>query len=77
MDAKWNIIYEKLDKCVNIGAKIVLSHLTNWRSWHLIFCRSRCILCRPCDEEDLQWVARAIGGSIQTIVNNIIPEVIL
>jgi hypothetical protein len=28
-------------------------------------------------EEDLQQVVRAIGGSIQTIVNNIVPKVIL
>jgi hypothetical protein len=28
-------------------------------------------------EEDLQQVARAIGGSIQTTINNIIPEVII
>jgi len=28
-------------------------------------------------EESLQRVARAIGGSIQTNVNNIVPEVVL
>lgn len=27
VDAEWNIIYDKLDKCVRSGAKIVLSRL--------------------------------------------------
>ena len=27
VDAEWNIIYSKLDKCVQSGAKIVLSRL--------------------------------------------------
>lgn len=27
MDAEWNIIYDKLDKCVKSGAKVVLSRL--------------------------------------------------
>lgn len=27
VDAEWNIIYEKLDKCVESGAKVVLSRL--------------------------------------------------
>lgn len=27
VDAEWNIIYDKLDKCVNSGAKVVLSRL--------------------------------------------------
>lgn len=27
VDAEWNIIYDKLDKCVQSGAKIVLSRL--------------------------------------------------
>jgi hypothetical protein len=49
VDVEWNIIHEKLNKCGNIGAKIVLQRLDKWRSWHPIFCKSRCILCRPCD----------------------------
>lgn len=27
VDAEWNIIYDKLDKCVQTGAKVVLSRL--------------------------------------------------
>lgn len=27
VDAEWNIIYDKLDKCVKSGAKVVLSRL--------------------------------------------------
>jgi T-complex protein 1 subunit eta len=27
VDAEWNIIYDKLDKCVKCGAQIILSRL--------------------------------------------------
>ncbi|CAL5401595.1 unnamed protein product [Camellia sinensis] len=73
VDAEWNIIYDKLDKCVKSGAKIVLSRLaigdlaTQYRD---IFCAGRVT------EEDLQRVAAATGGTVQTSVNNIIDEVL-
>ncbi len=75
VDAEWNIIYEKLDKCVKSGAKIVLSRLaigdlgTQYFADRDVFCAGRVM------EEDLQRVAIATGGSIQTTVNNIVPEV--
>ncbi|CAK9871642.1 unnamed protein product [Sphagnum jensenii] len=76
VDAEWNIIYEKLDKCVKSGAKIVLSRLaigdlgTQYFADRDVFCAGRVM------EEDLQRVAIATGGSIQTTVNNIVPEVL-
>jgi T-complex protein 1 subunit eta len=75
VDAEWNIIYEKLDNCVKSGAKIVLSRLaigdlgTQYFADRDVFCAGRVM------EEDLQRVAIATGGSIQTTVNNIVPEV--
>ncbi|KAJ7960392.1 T-complex protein 1 subunit eta [Quillaja saponaria] len=73
VDAEWNIIYDKLDKCVQSGAKVVLSRLaigdlaTQDRD---IFCAGRVT------EEDLQRVAAATGGTVQTSVNNVIEEVL-
>ncbi|KAL4178908.1 hypothetical protein AMTRI_Chr13g84550 [Amborella trichopoda] len=76
VDAEWNIIFDKLDKCVKSGAKIVLSRLaigdlaTQYFADHDIFC------ARRVTEEDLQRVAAATGGTVQTTVNNIIDEVL-
>ena len=47
MDAEWNIIYDKLDKCAASGAKIVLSRLaigdlaTQYFADRDIFCAGR------------------------------------
>eukprot|EP00850_Spirogloea_muscicola_P018892 SM000178S03457 [mRNA] locus=s178:145029:148469:- [translate_table: standard] len=76
VDAEWNIIYEKLDKCVQSGAKIVLSRLaigdlaTQYFADREVFCAGRVA------EEDLQRVAVATGGAVQTTVNNLVPEVL-
>ncbi|RWR90698.1 T-complex protein 1 subunit eta [Cinnamomum micranthum f. kanehirae] len=76
VDAEWNIIYDKLDKCVQSGAKIVLSRLaigdlaTQYFADRDIFCAGRVT------EEDLQRVAAATGGTVQTSVNNIVDEVL-
>lgn len=76
VDAEWNIIYDKLDKCVKSGAKIVLSRLaigdlgTQYFADRDIFCAGRVA------EEDLQRVASATGASVQTSVNNVVPEVL-
>ncbi|KAI8554129.1 hypothetical protein RHMOL_Rhmol05G0074000 [Rhododendron molle] len=76
VDAEWNIIYDKLDKCVKSGAKIVLSRLaigdlgTQYFADRDIFCAGRVA------EEDLQRVAAATGGTVQTSINNIIDEVL-
>ncbi|AEE75106.1 TCP-1/cpn60 chaperonin family protein [Arabidopsis thaliana] len=76
VDAEWNIIYDKLDKCVESGAKVVLSRLaigdlaTQYFADRDIFCAGRVA------EEDLNRVAAAAGGTVQTSVNNIIDEVL-
>ncbi len=57
VDAEWNIIYEKLNKCGNIGSKIVLSCLVNWRSWHQYFANQNVFFAGCVMEEDLQQVA--------------------
>jgi T-complex protein 1 subunit eta len=71
VDAEWNIIYEKLDKIVATGAKVVLSRLaigdlaTQYFADRDIFCAGRVA------EADMQRVARAVGGYVQTTVNGI------
>ncbi|KZV20024.1 T-complex protein 1 subunit eta [Dorcoceras hygrometricum] len=74
VDAEWNIIYDKLDKRVKSGAKIVLSRLaigdlrTQYFADRDIFCAGHVA------EEDLQRVVAATGGTVQTTVNNVIDE---
>eukprot|EP01100_Stratorugosa_tubuloviscum_P009064 TRINITY_DN379_c0_g1_i1.p1 TRINITY_DN379_c0_g1~~TRINITY_DN379_c0_g1_i1.p1 ORF type:complete len:542 (+),score=303.39 TRINITY_DN379_c0_g1_i1:1842-3467(+) len=76
VDAEWNIIYDKLEKIVASGAKIILSRLaigdiaTQYFADRDIFCAGRV------PEEDLKRVAKATGASIQTTVNNLIPSVL-
>ncbi|CAN6695208.1 unnamed protein product [Malus baccata var. baccata] len=75
VDAEWNIIYDKLDKCVQSGAKVVLSRLaigdlaTQYFADRDIFCAGRVT-------EDLHRVAAATGGTVQTSINNVIEEVL-
>ena len=70
MDAEWNIIYEKLEKIVATGAKVVLSKLpigdlaTQYFADRDIFCAGRVA------NEDLIRVVKAVGGSVQTSVND-------
>jgi len=76
VEAEWSIIYEKLDNIVASGAKIVLSTLaigdlaTQYFADRDIFCAGRVKV------EDMRRVAKATGGSVQTNVNDIIPEVL-
>ncbi|KAL4458807.1 hypothetical protein ABPG75_013672 [Micractinium tetrahymenae] len=74
VDAEWNIIYDKLAKCADSGAKIVLSRYaigdlaTQYFADRDIFCAGRV------PEEDLQRVAEATGGQVQTTVNSLSPK---
>jgi T-complex protein 1 subunit eta len=76
VDAEWNIIYEKLEKCVASGAKIVLSRLpigdlgTQYFADRGIFCAGRV----PSD--DLERVSKATGGLIQTSIHGITESVL-
>lgn len=61
VDAEWNIIYDKLDKCIASGAQIVLSRLaigdlaTQYFADRGVFCAGRV------PEEDMQRVSKATG----------------
>lgn len=71
VDAEWKIIYNKLEKCVQSGAQIVLSKLpigdlaTQYFADRNMFCAGRV------PEADLIRVARATGGIIQTSLNDL------
>jgi len=74
VDAEWNIIYEKLDKCVACGAQIILSRLaigdlaTQYFADRGLFCAGRVA------EDDLTRVTKATGAKVQTTVNNVTPD---
>lgn len=74
VDAEWKIIYDKLEKIVATGAKIVLSRLpigdlaTQYFADRDIFCAGRVL------NEDLGRVIKAVGGQVQSSVNDIKPE---
>lgn len=76
VDAEWNIIYDKLDKIVQSGAKIVLSNLpigdlaTQYFADRDIFCAGRV------QKDDMQRVAKASGAILQTTVFGITEEVL-
>ncbi|GMH33334.1 hypothetical protein BSKO_01168 [Bryopsis sp. KO-2023] len=71
VDAEWNIIYDKLQKCADSGAQIVLSRLaigdlgTQFFADRNIFCAGRVPM------EDLARVSKATGAKVQTTVNNL------
>ncbi|KAI9208685.1 chaperonin Cpn60/TCP-1 family [Polychytrium aggregatum] len=71
VDAEWSIIYQKLEKIVATGAKIVLSKLpigdlaTQYFADRDIFCAGRVAA------DDLGRVVKAVGGAIQSSVNDI------
>ena len=71
MDVEWNILYEKLEKMVQSGAKIILSKLpigdvaTQYFADRDIFCAGRVA------QEDLNRTVKACGGTILATVNNV------
>ena len=76
VDAEWSIIYEKLAACADSGAQIILSKLpigdlaTQYFADRGLFCAGRVA------REDLERVARATGGRVQTTVNGLTAEVL-
>lgn len=74
VDAEWNIIYEKLAKCVESGANIVLSRLaigdlaTQYFADRNIFCAGRV------EVSDMERVSKATGARTQTTVNGLTAE---
>lgn len=71
VDAEWQIIYEKLEKITATGAQVVLSKLpigdlaTQYFADRNIFCAGRVA------NDDLIRVVKAVGGSIQSSVNDL------
>lgn len=71
VDAEWNIIYAKLDKCLASGAKIILSRLaigdlaTQYFADRGVFCAGRVA------EDDMNRVLQATGAALQTTVNDL------
>mmetsp|Transcript_40917 Transcript_40917/g.65779 ORF Transcript_40917/g.65779 Transcript_40917/m.65779 type:complete len:543 (-) Transcript_40917:213-1841(-) len=76
VDAEWKIIYGKLQAIVDSGAKIVLSKLpigdlaTQFFADRGVFCAGRVA------NEDLDRVAQATGGVIQTSLNDLNKKVL-
>jgi len=76
VDAEWEIIYGKLEKIVKSGAKIILSKLpigdlaTQYFADRDIFCAGRV------GGDDLDRVAAASGGVVQTSLNDISSDVL-
>lgn len=76
VDAEWKIIFDKLDKVVQSGAKVVLSKLpigdlaTQYFADRDIFCAGRV------PAGDMMRVAAATGGVIQTSINDLNDEVL-
>jgi T-complex protein 1 subunit eta len=76
VDAEWQVIYDKLDSCVNCGANIVLSKLpigdlaTQYFADRGLFCAGRV------EDGDLKRVAKATGGTIQTTTNGLYDGVL-
>lgn len=76
VDAEWEILYDKLQKIYNTGAKVILSKLpigdvaTQWFADRDVFCAGRV------PDEDLQRTMKACGGAIQSSVNNLTPEIL-
>jgi T-complex protein 1 subunit eta len=68
VDAEWKIIYDKLDRIIASGAKVILSKLpvgdlaTQYFADRGLFCAGRVPL------EDLMRLAKATGGTMQTTV---------
>ncbi|CAJ0957301.1 unnamed protein product, partial [Mesorhabditis belari] len=76
VDAEWNILYEKLQKIHDSGAKIVLSKLpigdvaTQWFADRDMFCAGRI------PQDDLERLMAACGGTVLTTVSQIDASVL-
>lgn len=76
VDAEWKIIYDKLDSCVQCGAKVVLSRLpigdlaTQYFADRGMFCAGRV------NVDDLDRVAKATGAAVQTSIYDLNESVL-
>merc|ERR550534_821632 len=76
VDAEWSILYDKLEQIYKSGAKVVLSKLpigdvaTQYFADRDMFCAGRV------PDEDLKRTMKACGGSVQTSVQSMTPDVL-
>jgi len=76
VEAEWQVIYDKLDACVDCGANIVLSKLpigdlaTQYFADRGLFCAGRVT------DGDMKRVAKATNGSIQTTTNGMTESIL-
>lgn len=76
VNAEWDVIYRKLDACVQCGAQIVLSRLpigdlaTQYFADRNMFCAGRV------HDVDIKRIAKATGGSIQTSTSSLNESVL-
>ena len=76
VDAEWQVIYGKLDACIDCGANIVLSKLpigdlaTQYFADRGLFCAGRVT------DGDLKRVAKATGAQVQTTTNDLSDKVL-
>ena len=76
VDAEWQIIYEKLDKCVDCGAKVVLSRLPIGDLATQYFADKGIFSAGRVPTDDLDRVSKATGAAIQTSVFGITEKVL-
>ena len=76
VDAEWRLIYEKLEKIVASGAKVILSRLpigdlaTQYFADRGIFCAGRV------QNDDLLRTAKSTCGVVQTTINSLTEDVL-
>mmetsp|Transcript_5062 Transcript_5062/g.11857 ORF Transcript_5062/g.11857 Transcript_5062/m.11857 type:complete len:577 (+) Transcript_5062:33-1763(+) len=76
VDAEWRIIYDKLEKCVQSGAKVILSRLpigdlgTQYFADRGLFCAGRVT------DGDMSRVCHATGAVMQTSANALSDDVL-
>lgn len=74
VDAEWDILFEKLDKITATGAQIVLSKLAIGDVATQYFAERGIFAAGRVPETDLVRMVAAVGGAIQTTVNDLHPE---
>jgi T-complex protein 1 subunit eta len=68
VDAEWTIIYEKLDKCVDCGAKVILSRLPIGDLATQYFADKGLFSAGRVATDDLDRVSKATGAVVQSTV---------
>jgi len=76
VDAEWNIIYDKLKKCVDTGAQVILSRLAIGDLATQYFADRGLFSAGRVPGEDMVRVAKATGAKIQTSTNGLTPTIL-